>query len=117
MASTVPAGDPGLSQNAGPAALDWQNRPQRMPQFMGMSDADAAAGQLPNPSAQPWWTAAPAPAPAPTSTLPPPPQPSTTQLGSVTSGGPTKPLTEGQLKAAARRYSSFLGQPQSPPLA
>lgn len=60
MATTLPAGDPGLSQNAGDAQLAWQNRPQKTVQFQGLDDATATAGQAPNPNAPP----PPAPAPA-----------------------------------------------------
>lgn len=53
MATSPPAGDPGLSQNAGQAQLQWQNRPQKTVQFTGLGDAAAASGNAANPNAAP----------------------------------------------------------------
>lgn len=36
-------GDPALSQDQGPAILEWQDRPTKMPQFMGTATAAPAA--------------------------------------------------------------------------
>lgn len=79
MATTVPAGDPGLSQNAAPAQLAWQNTPKKTYQFSGLADADAAAGALPNPTSP----AAPAPAQDLKALGPAEPAQPQTQLGQV----------------------------------
>lgn len=103
MATSVPQGDPSLSQNAGNAALQWQGRTARMPQFTGLADADVAAGSLPNPTAPPaaptaapaFGAGAPQPAPEYEGPTPAPAQP-TTRLAQIRPDGDANDAREQQ---------------------
>ena len=49
--ATTDDGSVGLSQNADPAILQYQNRPERMPQFMGTAVGPAATAEPATPAA------------------------------------------------------------------
>lgn len=107
-------GDPQLSQNQGPAQLAWQNRPTRMPQFMGTGNVTPpppAADPTPGAGGSPFDNGS-SPNDNPTYNVPAPARPRT-RLGSMGGDDPylwaNTPNPADQNESTAARLQSGAG--------